>query len=171
MKKVFFTISALVLSLGISGNVSAATENTDVDETITWSVTEEPLVDNVFQTEEIVGLVNESPFSGIVTYGTSRPSDVWNISNKGQYDFAGSTHSQTLYTNYKFKGKSSYTMKINNTGNNPVTVKAKRLLKTYATTKVSAGKSATVQFSNIQSDTEFYIVFEGSLIKFNGYIK
>ena len=28
MKKVFFTISALVLSLGISGNVSAATENT-----------------------------------------------------------------------------------------------------------------------------------------------
>lgn len=49
MKKVFFTISALVLSLGISGNVSAATENTDVDETITWSVTEEPLeVNNCF---------------------------------------------------------------------------------------------------------------------------
>lgn len=87
----------------------------------------------------------------------------------GQYDFKGATLTQTLYTNYKFKGKTKYTFYVKNTGKYALTVKAKRLLKTYATTKVSPGKSATVTFSDIQKDTEFYLTFENS--SFEGYIK
>lgn len=76
-----------------------------------------------------------------------------------------------MYTNYKFTGKTSYTIKVNNRSKKPIEVTAKRLLKTYASTKVSGKKSATIQFSNIKHDTEFYIVFEGKDQDFDGYIK
>lgn len=94
---------------------------------------------------------------------------VWNLKTQGKYSFKGSTTSQTLYTNYKFKGKTSYTFYVKNTGKYALTVKAKRLTKTYASTKISAGKSASVTFSDIKSTTEFYMTFEGS--SFEGYIK
>ena len=101
--------------------------------------------------------------------GVQRPSKVWNLKTQGKYSFKGSTTSQTLYTNYKFKGKTSYTFYVKNTGKYALTVKAKRLTKTYASTKISAGKSASVTFSDIKSTTEFYMTFEGS--SFEGYIK
>ena len=42
-----------------------------------------------------VGVSYVSPEETIETRGTSRPSKVWNIKSKGQYDFAGSC---LLYT-------------------------------------------------------------------------
>lgn len=44
----------------------------------------------------------------------ARPTKVWNIENDGAYNFAGSAEGSTLYTNYKFKGKTSYTITVNN---------------------------------------------------------
>ncbi len=176
MKKIYLIVLSVFLILGITSNVSAMSysennENTVVeDETISWDVYEEPIEQSDFL-DENYGLSYTNPDPEIVLFGTSRPTKVWDISSKGQYDFGGSTHGQTLYTNYKFKGKTSYTIKINNTGKNTITVKAKRLTKTYATTKVSGGKSATIQFSDIKKDTEFYITFDGSNIAFNGYVK
>ncbi|HIS63137.1 MAG TPA: hypothetical protein IAC14_12995 [Candidatus Scybalomonas excrementigallinarum] len=111
-------------------------------------------------------------FEDEIQRSVARPTEVWNIATKGQYDFAGSANYQALYTNYKFKGKTSYKVYIKNTGNSAITVKAKRLTKTYATTKISAGKTGSFEFSNIQSDTEFYIVFESNdSYSFEGYIK
>ena len=78
-----------------------------------------------------VGVSYVSPEDTIETRGTSRPSKVWNIKSKGQYDFSGSSHYQNLYTNYKFTGKTNYKVYVKNTGNNPITVTAKRLTKTY----------------------------------------
>lgn len=118
-----------------------------------------------------VGVSYVSPEETIETRGTSRPSKVWNIKSKGQYDFAGSSHYQNLYTNYKFTGKTSYKVYVENTGDNPITVTAKRLTKTYGSTKISAGKTGSFEFSNIKSDTEFYIVFEGNGYSFSGYVK
>ena len=118
-----------------------------------------------------VGVSYVSPEDSIETRGTSRPSKVWNIKDKGQYDFSGSSHYQNLYTNYKFKGKTSYKVYVKNTGDNPITVTAKRLTKTYGSTKISAGKSGSFEFSNIKSDTEFYIVFDGNEYSFTGYVK
>lgn len=118
-----------------------------------------------------VGVSYVSPEETIETRGTSRPSKVWNINSKGQYDFAGSSHYQNLYTNYKFTGKTSYKVYVENTGDNPITVTAKRLTKTYGSTKISAGKTGSFEFSNIKSDTEFYIVFEGNGYSFSGHVK
>ena len=56
-------------------------------------------------------------------------------------------------------------------GDNPITVTAKRLTKTYGSTKISAGKTGSFEFSNIKSDTEFYIVFEGNGYSFSGHVK
>ncbi|MCQ4743238.1 MULTISPECIES: hypothetical protein [Blautia] len=119
-----------------------------------------------------VGVSFVSPEDTIETRGTSRPSKVWNIKTEGQYDFSGSSYHQTLYTNYKFKGKTSYKVYVKNTGKSAITVTAKRLTKTYGSTKISAGKTGSFEFSNIKSDTEFYIVFEaGNEYSFSGYVK
>ena len=122
--------------------------------------------------EANVGVSFECPDDeneGDAIKGVSTPTKVWDISKKGKYNYSGDPGGQTLYTNYKFKGKTSYTFYVKNTGKYPLTVKAKRKTKTYASTKVSAGKSATVTFSNIKKTTEFYMTFKGS--KFKGYIK
>lgn len=108
-------------------------------------------------------LLKQEVHQDLVRYGTSRV--------KGQYDFAGSSHYQNLYTNYKFTGKTSYKVYVENTGDNPITVTAKRLTKTYGSTKISAGKTGSFEFSNIKSDTEFYIVFEGNGYSFSGHVK
>lgn len=82
---------------------------------------------------------------------------VFNISPDDEDNQIQSVNRPTKVWNIKTKGK--YAM----------TVKAKRLTKTYASTKISSGKSATVTFSNIKSDTAFYLTFSGS--SFSGYIK
>ena len=132
-----------------------------------------PLVSYAKEVEENpqpnIGVSTICPEQTIETRGTKRPSNVWNIGSKGIYHFGGSANRVTIYTNFKFKGKTSYTVYVKNTGNYPITVKAKRLTKTYASTKISAGKEGSFKFSNIQKDTEFYLVFDGS--EFNGYIK
>ena len=100
---------------------------------------------------------------------SERPSKVWNIKKNGRYDFSGTANNICIYTNYKFTGKTGYKYYVKNTGKHSMVVKAKRLTKTYAKTTISAGDSATANFSDIKSSTEFYMTFEGS--KFEGYIK
>lgn len=171
MKKFLLVALTVCLSLGVSGNAFANAPEEEIVEGHV-EVIEESIAPDFVPSENEFGLSTEAPvISDFVVFGVNRPSSVWNISSKGTYNFSGSTNGQTLYSNYKFKGKTSYTVKVINTGSNPITVKAKRLTKTYASTKVSGGKSASFQFSNIQSATEFYLTFEGSGIKFEGTIK
>lgn len=105
------------------------------------------------------------------TRSTSRPSKVWNISEDGQYNFAGTSYYQTLYTNYKFKGKTSYTIYVHNGSDYNMTVKAKTLFTTYGKTTVGPGKSTTLTISGMDKSTEFYITFDGDYMDFSGYIK
>jgi hypothetical protein len=105
------------------------------------------------------------------TRGTARPSHTWEINKSGQYSFSGSSYHQTLYTNWKFKGKSAYTVRVNNTGSGTITVKAKTMFTTYAQTKVGAGRSATLNLSGMDPNTAFYLTFDGSNFSFNGYIR
>lgn len=106
--------------------------------------------------------------SGISTDGASKPKEVWNIAESGQYDFKGSSNTVTIYTNYKFCGKTAYTIHVKNSGSYLLNVKAKTGTKTYSSTQIGAGKSADIEFSGIKDTTKFYIVFSGS--KFSGYI-
>jgi hypothetical protein len=171
MKKIIVLALAAILSFGIGGNAFAMSSVEENDSNITWNVIEEDISTDYKIPEETIGVSYINPDPVFVTYSIDRPEKVWDIKSKGQYDFAGTSKGSTLYTNYKFKGKTSYTIKINNTGSDTITLKAKRLTKTYASTKVSKGKSATIQFSDIKSDTEFYITFEGASLSFDGYIK
>lgn len=121
-----------------------------------------------------VGVSFESPETNPAARGISRPSKVWNIKEKGKYSFSGSSNHKTMYTNYKFTGKTSYKVYVKNTGNNAITVKAKRLTKTYGSTKISAGKTGIIEFSNIKSGTKFYVTFDGAKddkFSFEGYVK
>lgn len=99
----------------------------------------------------------------------NKPSGVWNIQTKGQYSFRGDSTSNLLYTDKKFYGKTNYTFYVKNTGSKSLEVTAERTGKTYASTKISAGKTAKVTFSDIKSTTEFYMTFKGS--SFEGNIK
>lgn len=110
--------------------------------------------------------------SNVTPYSTSKPSKVWNVKTDGQYDFSGWSYHETLYTNYKFTGKTSYKIYVKNTGSNTITVKAKTSLKTYASTSVGAGKTATIDLSGMDKDKEFYISFSSDNdYTFSGYIK
>lgn len=104
-----------------------------------------------------VGVSYVSPEETIETRGTSRPSKVWNIKSKGQYDFAGSSHYQNLYTNYKFTGKTSYKVYVENTGDNPITVTAKRLTKTYGSTKLVLVKLVLLSFLILKAILSFIL--------------
>ncbi len=128
----------------------------------------------VFAAEENIGVSNIEPTEltedgEILEKGVSRPTETWDISKKGKYVFIGDPGGQVLYTNYWFTGKTHYTIKVHNTGSYTLKVKAKRRLKTYATTTIAAGDTVTFSFSGIEIDRKFYITFEGS--KFSGYIK
>ncbi len=127
--------------------------------------------------DDLVVVTNEGvsfvpPDDEIETRGTAIPTQVWNIRTDGQYDFSGSSHHQTLYTSYKFTGKDNYKVYVKNTGSTAIKVTAKRLLKTYGSVKISAGKTGSFEFSNINDDTEFYIVFEAdNNYSFDGYVR
>ena len=79
--------------------------------------------------------------------GNQIPTSVWNIATKGKYNMSGTCGYTTLYSNYKFKGKTSYTIYIKNNGSSTIKVKAKRRTKTYGTTTIGAGKSGRIMFS------------------------
>lgn len=167
--KKFILTTALTTLLALTFSASINVQAADFEENTTVFSDSRFSSINIFSSN--IGVSNTSPENFVVPFSVSRPTTVWNININGQYNFAGSSNSQTLYTNYKFTGKNEYTVYVENTGKTPITVKAKRLTKTYATTKISAGKTATFQFSNIKSNTEFYIVFEGDSYSFTGYIK
>lgn len=122
------------------------------------------------QTEESssnIGVSPVPPDESEMQRGTSVPSKVWDIASNGKYDFSG-------YTNYKFTEKNHYKVYVNNTGDSAITVTVKRSGKTYAMTKITAGKSGSFEFSNIKSSTEFYIEIkteDRDSFSFNGYVK
>ncbi len=109
----------------------------------------------------------------VSTYGIQTPADVWDIGTNGEYDFNGSSNHKDLYTNYKFKGKSKYTVKVKNTGSKAIVVSALRWGKTYAMIRVGKGKTVKFNVTDIKKNTTFYLKFngEGSSFSFSGYVK
>ena len=165
-------IPALILLLTatvIPSTVSASTEEIE-DPSVKVTIT-----DNEDSSTEVypdMGISSVCPDSTIQPYSTTIPSKIWNIKTKGKYNFSGSQSGDKVinYTKYKFKGKTSYTIKVRNNGPMTLTVKALRKAKTYATTRISKGKTATIQFSNIKATTEFWISVQGEC-SFKGYIQ
>ena len=155
LKSVLLKMAVVVLSVALPFSLGdmayAADENTNAS------------------SEMNVGVSSVGPET--ITRSTARPSKTWEINKSGRYNFSGYSTSQTLYTNWQFKGKSAYVIKVNNTGSGTLTVKAKTFFTTYAQTRIGAGKSATLNLSGMNPSTAFYITFDGSYFSFNGYIR
>lgn len=90
----------------------------------------------------------------------------------GTHNISGSFNGTgTLYTSHKFYGGTKYKITVNNKGSKAITVIAKRTWKTYGSTKISAGKSASFEFSNINSDTRFWVEFQNLSGSVTGSVK
>lgn len=108
------------------------------------------------------------PTPGVETRSISKPRDIWDISSQGIYNFGGEASNSTLYTNYKFKGKTSYTITINNNhGSKTLSV---RCIGAKGSVKVKAGKTGTIKISGIKADKTFYISFSAPS-NFDGTVK
>lgn len=105
------------------------------------------------------GYVNEL-FTGVVTRGLSAPTAVWDISQKGKYDFSVSSSASKIYTNYKFKGKTTYcmsTLNMSNVSSGGTAYGVVGGTKTFST----FGSSTVINFFNTStlSSTPFYVCF------------
>ena len=114
--------------------------------------------------ENNFGVTYVNPFNDaqISLDTVNRPSATWDVSTSGTYNFRGSSGGARLYTNYKFKGSDIYGVTVNNTGKNDITVKAKSLTHTYASTTVASGDSIHFEFSGMETTDTFYLVFESN---------
>ena len=118
--------------------------------------------------QQNIGVSIICPEQDIDLYGQNKPTNIWDINTKGRYNFSGSANVKTLYSNYKFKGKTNYTIYVENRGEKTLEVRAKSFFKTYATEDIKPGSPATITISNIGKDTEFYLTFYRG--DFVGYI-
>lgn len=175
MSKMFTKLSSLALTAavvtsGFSVNVSAAeleSQGRDSNEFKNAVI---------YETQKNVGVNDVRPGvgvpNGIVLYGTSKPDSIWNLSTQGGYGIEGSSNGATLYTNYLFTGKSSFTIKIRNNDNISLKFKLKRkdliFDNTIGSYEISAGKDGTVTVS-VDKSSNYYLEFTGPN-KFRGTI-
>lgn len=121
---------------------------------------------------ECQGLTTEPTYldNGVSPRETYRPTESLNLASHGTYDFYGYSNTLTLYSKYKFYGKTSYYVFVTNRSSYEVTVKAKTLLHTYATYTVPADTTISFDIRDMDSTTEFYLTFDGSYMSFTGSI-
>lgn len=102
------------------------------------------------------GVGFKEPGAGAVGRSIDKPTEVWDISNK-PYGFDGEAGNSTLYTNYKFKGKTSYTITVNNYHNKALKVKC---IGAKGSKTVKSGKSVTFTVTTKKSRRYIlYIIF------------
>ena len=96
----------------------------------------------------------------MVTRGLKAPTAVWDISKKGKYDFSVESSASKIYTNYKFKGQTTYCMTTLNMSNVSSGGTAYGVIdspKTFST----FGSGTVINFFNTStlSPTSFYVCF------------
>ncbi|SEO95625.1 hypothetical protein SAMN04488134_12116 [Amphibacillus marinus] len=107
--------------------------------------------------------------------GLGVPSNIWNISSKGQYDFSGSAQSSTLYTNYLLTGQSSYSVRINNLRNDTLRVDLMQkndfcFDSNVRTWNVSPGANLFSTQTGLSSSNNYYLRFHAPS-NFSGHIR
>lgn len=107
---------------------------------------------------------------GIITRGTSIPSNVWNVANKGRRTISGSSDFYTLYSNYLMTGKSLYVTDMwNKSSKYTTTYSLKTRTKTYYSRKMSTNTGYHTSVS-IPKSVKFYARFSGPC-NVSGYIE
>lgn len=116
---------------------------------------------------------SESSGSSVITpYSVEKPTVEWNIAEKGQYDFAGQSNYQKLYTNFYFTGQYSYYMGVTNNSYNDLRVRVLSLTSStvYRDFTVKPYDYVTYPITGTSTTTQIYIEFSGTNQDFNGYI-
>lgn len=115
--------------------------------------------------------------SDTATYGNYIPSNVWNLSSSGMYNFNGQANGQAaLYTNYLFTGVNSLAISVKNNHNTELKVKVRRrysigsMPASSTVTTFTVNKNSTVSKSvSVNANYKYYLEFS-SPSNFNGYI-
>lgn len=139
----------------------------------------DPIIDN----GEIVGLTTDPLYlKEQQTRGQTRPATDWNINSQGQYNFSASKIYEFIYTNYRFTGKTDYTVLVKNNGTSVIDVYNRKSAflsdVTISTKTVYPGGQFYYHISANSSD-KIYLYFynhnwyndKSSSMSFSGYIK
>jgi len=113
------------------------------------------------------GVGFEIPGTGVSVLSLGKPTEIWDISTES-YDFGGEADISTLYTNYKFNGKTSYTITVTNDHTKPLTVKC--IGAKGGSKKVKAGDTTSFTVTTKDKKTTFYISFSAPS-DFSGTVK
>lgn len=178
MKKIVLGFATLGILLGFSVNGFADTIESSAGSTIEVfeledggtmtveikDITPEEILEEMRPSYQ---LIEENPF----TQDAHIPTKTKKISGNTTYSYSGSSDGRSgLYSAYKFYGSSGYKVTCRNSGTSKTTLKAKSLLKTYGSTTIEKGKSASITFSGISTDKEWYLAFTGSGYKVSGTV-
>lgn len=177
MSKTFTKLSSLalaatILGSGFSINANAAELDSQVDSNEFKKVELHEVKQNVGVNEIAPGLGDPNQ---MVTFGTSKPTSVIDLSTYGRKSFEGYlTTARSLYTNDLYTGKSSFKIYVRNTGTDTLTFKVKRkdaiFDNTVGTYEVNRGVGGTVTVSSLAKSSNYYIEFIGPA-NFSGWIE
>ena len=118
------------------------------------------------------------PVEQTETRGTFPPEQLFgthDLSGGGQYSFAGNTYGGTLYTDYRFKGKTTYMVKLTQVSS-PLTVSVYKdgFLAdppTYITSFTFTSSGAIMSFGASSTNDEFWLKFTSNQnCNFAGYV-
>lgn len=121
------------------------------------------------QNQDLIGVSYNEPLE-YSSRSTAIPSNYWDLKTQGTYNFSGYATGSSLYTNYYFKNKTSYTVYVENSGSTALKVQLKDRFKTYGTITVPANGSTTQTISGVSSNAGVYLKFYAPS-NFTGYIK
>lgn len=133
-------ISVMMLTISVSANTNIGRLNNE----------------SIVTVDGNYGVGFEIPGAGVSVRSISKPSEIWDISIK-PYDFKGEAGGSTLYTNYKFKGKTSYTITVTN--DHTKTLRVKCAGAKGGSKKVKPGKTTTFTVTTKDTSKMFYISF------------
>lgn len=130
-----------------------------------------------FASEQNNGLTEHPIYvdDGIVTYGTSKPTKIWNLSQKKTYNFSGWSFGNYLYTEYLFTGAKKVKIQVTNNYTENLTVK---LLKKQSGIDWSSGTRSGIKpgdtliwtVDSLNANSQYYLRFSKGC-KVSGYIQ
>ncbi|TGE39462.1 hypothetical protein E4K67_00135 [Desulfosporosinus fructosivorans] len=100
------------------------------------------------------------------------PTAVWDVATKGGYYFSGWSNTQTLYTEYRITGKTTYHLHVYAAKAMTVKVKDINTGYTYSTKSMTTNSFADwdVLGNGMTASSQVYVSFSGTNIDFNGTI-
>lgn len=100
------------------------------------------------------------------------PTSTWNVATQGMYEFAGSAASSryTLYSLYKFSGKTTYTVSVTNLLSSSQAVNCHRTISDAIFSTFSVDGNSTATFSVSSGAAVWYLGFPGKC-SVEGYVE